>query len=112
VHFGTIRDEDGKVLDVELASFFMAPHSYTRENVVEVSTHGCKCIVESIIKLFTRKGARAARPGEFTIRAVSPGVMDLSQAEAVAYVVASNSTASHQVAMQQMRGGFSNELKP
>uniref|UniRef100_F4C9J5 tRNA modification GTPase MnmE n=1 Tax=Sphingobacterium sp. (strain 21) TaxID=743722 RepID=F4C9J5_SPHS2 len=111
VHFGTIRDEDGKILDEVLASIFIAPHSYTRENVVEVSTHGSKYIVESIIKLFIRKGARAAKPGEFTLRAFLHGGMDLSQAEAVADLIASNSAASHQVAMQQMRGGFSNELK-
>ncbi|MFD2960214.1 MULTISPECIES: tRNA uridine-5-carboxymethylaminomethyl(34) synthesis GTPase MnmE [Olivibacter] len=111
VHFGTIHDEDGKILDEVLASVFIAPHSYTRENVVEVSTHGSKYIVESIIKLFIRKGARAAKPGEFTLRAFLHGGMDLSQAEAVADLIASNSAASHQVAMQQMRGGFSNELK-
>lgn len=111
VHFGTIRDEGGKILDEVLASVFIAPHSYTRENVVEVSTHGSKYIVESIIKLFIRKGARAAKPGEFTLRAFLHGGMDLSQAEAVADLIASNSAASHQVAMQQMRGGFSNELK-
>ncbi|MFC0319816.1 tRNA uridine-5-carboxymethylaminomethyl(34) synthesis GTPase MnmE [Olivibacter oleidegradans] len=111
VHFGTIRDEGGKILDEVLASIFIAPHSYTRENVVEVSTHGSKYIVESIIKLFIRKGARAAKPGEFTLRAFLHGGMDLSQAEAVADLIASNSAASHQVAMQQMRGGFSNELK-
>ncbi|QEL02588.1 tRNA uridine-5-carboxymethylaminomethyl(34) synthesis GTPase MnmE [Olivibacter sp. LS-1] len=111
VHFGTIRDEDGKILDEVLVSIFIAPHSYTRENVVEVSTHGSKYIVESIIKLFIRKGARAAKPGEFTLRAFLHGGMDLSQAEAVADLIASNSAASHQVAMQQMRGGFSNELK-
>src|SRR5690606_33187578 len=80
-------------------------------NVVEGSTHGSKYIVESIIKLFIRKGARAAKPGEFTLRAFLHGGMDLSQAEAVADLIASNSAASHQVAMQQMRGGFSNELK-
>ncbi|GAA4793760.1 tRNA uridine-5-carboxymethylaminomethyl(34) synthesis GTPase MnmE [Olivibacter ginsenosidimutans] len=111
IHFGTIRDEDNKILDEVLVSLFIAPHSYTKENVVEVSTHGSKYIVESIIKLFLRKGARAARAGEFTLRAFLNGGMDLSQAEAVADLIASNSAASHQVAMQQMRGGFSNELK-
>ncbi|MEH6305367.1 tRNA uridine-5-carboxymethylaminomethyl(34) synthesis GTPase MnmE [Olivibacter sp. CPCC 100613] len=111
IHFGTIRNEDGKILDEVLASIFIAPHSYTKENVVEVSTHGSKYIVESIIKLFIRKGARAAKPGEYTLRAFLHGGMDLSQAEAVADLIASNSSASHQIAMQQMRGGFSNELK-
>ncbi|WP_240768459.1 tRNA uridine-5-carboxymethylaminomethyl(34) synthesis GTPase MnmE [Olivibacter sp. XZL3] len=111
IHFGTIRNEEGKILDEVLVSLFIAPHSYTRENVVEVSTHGSKYIIESVIKLFIRKGARAAKPGEFTLRAFLHGGLDLSQAEAVADLIASNSASSHQVAMQQMRGGFSNELK-
>lgn len=111
IHFGTIRDEHDKVIDEVLVSLFIAPHSYTKENVVEVSTHGSNYIIESIMKLFIRKGARAANPGEFTLRAFLNGGMDLSQAEAVADLIASNSAASHQVAMQQMRGGFSNELK-
>lgn len=111
IHFGTIRDEDGMVLDEVLVSLFIAPNSYTKENAVEVSAHGSKYIIENIIKLFIRKGARAAKAGEFTLRAFLNGGMDLSQAEAVADLIASNSAASHQVAMQQMRGGFSNELK-
>lgn len=110
IHFGTIRDGEA-ILDEVLVSLFIAPHSYTKENVVEISTHGSKYIIESIIKLLIRKGARAAKPGEFTLRAFLNGGMDLSQAEAVADLIASNSQASHQVAMQQMRGGFSNELK-
>lgn len=111
IHFGTIRDDGNNVLDEVLVSLFIAPHSYTKENVVEVSTHGSKYIIENIIKLFIKKGARAAKPGEFTLRAFLNGGMDLSQAEAVADLIASNSAASHQVAMQQMRGGFSTELK-
>ncbi|MDO8994240.1 MAG: tRNA uridine-5-carboxymethylaminomethyl(34) synthesis GTPase MnmE, partial [Daejeonella sp.] len=87
------------------------PRSYTRENVVEISTHGSAFIIESIIKLLIRKGARPANPGEFTLRAFLNGQLDLSQAEAVADLIASNSQASHQVAMQQMRGGFSSELQ-
>ncbi|WP_207425013.1 tRNA uridine-5-carboxymethylaminomethyl(34) synthesis GTPase MnmE [Pedobacter sp. SYSU D00535] len=110
IHFGTIRDGEA-ILDEVLVSLFIAPHSYTRENVVEISTHGSPYIIESMIKLMIRKGARAAQPGEFTLRAFLNGGMDLSQAEAVADLIASNSQASHQVALQQMRGGFSNELK-
>lgn len=110
IHFGTIRD-GGAVLDEVLVSLFVGPHSYTKENVVEISTHGSKYIVESIIRLLIREGARAAKPGEFTLRAFLNGGMDLSQAEAVADLIASNSKASHQVALQQMRGGFSSELK-
>jgi tRNA modification GTPase len=110
IHFGTIKD--GKqVLDEVLVSIFIGPKSYTRENVVEISTHGSVFIIESIIKLLIRKGARPANPGEFTLRAFLNGQLDLSQAEAVADLIASNSQASHQVAMQQMRGGFSGELQ-
>jgi len=110
IHFGTIKD--GKqVLDEVLLSIFIGPRSYTRENVVEISTHGSAFIIESIIKLLIRKGARPANPGEFTLRAFLNGQLDLSQAEAVADLIASNSQASHQVAMQQMRGGFSTELQ-
>ena len=110
IHFGTIRD-GRHVLDEVLVSIFIGPKSYTRENVVEISTHGSPYIIESIIKLLIRKGARAANPGEFTLRAFLNGQLDLSQAEAVADLIASNSQASHQVAMQQMRGGFSSELQ-
>ncbi|WP_069657773.1 tRNA uridine-5-carboxymethylaminomethyl(34) synthesis GTPase MnmE [Arcticibacter eurypsychrophilus] len=110
IHFGTIRDGE-VILDEVLVSLFIGPHSYTKEHVVEVSTHGSAYIIESIIKLFIRTGARAAKPGEFTLRAFLNGGMDLSQAEAVADLIASNSASSHLVAMQQMRGGFSSELK-
>lgn len=110
IHFGTIRDE-AEVVDEVLVSLFIAPHSYTRENVVEISTHGSPYIQERLLKLLMQNGARAAKAGEFTLRAFLNGAMDLSQAEAVADLIASNSSASHQVAMQQMRGGFSNELK-
>ncbi|HYK76005.1 MAG TPA: tRNA uridine-5-carboxymethylaminomethyl(34) synthesis GTPase MnmE [Daejeonella sp.] len=109
IHFGTIRDGE-TILDEVLVSLFVAPHSYTKENVVEISTHGSKYIIESIIRLLIKQGARAAKPGEFTLRAFLNGAMDLSQAEAVADLIASNSQASHQMAMQQMRGGFSHEL--
>jgi tRNA modification GTPase len=110
VHFGTLRDED-LIIDEVLASLFVAPKSYTKENVVEISCHGSSYIIESIIKLMIKLGARAAKPGEFTLRAFLNGGLDLSQAEAVADLIASGSRSSHQLAMQQMRGGFSNELK-
>ncbi|WP_270090653.1 tRNA uridine-5-carboxymethylaminomethyl(34) synthesis GTPase MnmE [Sphingobacterium sp. SYP-B4668] len=110
VHFGTIRDGN-EILDEVLVTLFIGPHSYTKENVVEISTHNSKYIIERIIHLLIKKGARAARAGEFTLRAFLNGGMDLSQAEAVADLIASNSAASHQIAMQQMRGGFSSQLK-
>lgn len=110
IHFGTIRDGE-EIIDEVLVSLFVAPNSYTRENSVEISTHNSKYIIERVVSLLIKKGARAARPGEFTLRAFLNGGMDLSQAEAVADLIASNSAASHQVAMQQMRGGFSNQLK-
>lgn len=110
IHFGHIIDGD-VVLDEVLASLFVAPRSYTRENVVEISCHGSAYILESIIKLLIKKGARSAKPGEFTLRAFLNGQLDLSQAEAVADLIASNSKASQQVALQQLRGGFSNQLQ-
>lgn len=110
IHFGTIRDGE-QVIDEVLVSLFIAPHSYTKENVVEISTHNSKYIIERILTLLMKKGARAAKAGEFTLRAFLNGGLDLSQAEAVADLIASNSAASHQIAMQQMRGGFSNQLK-
>ena len=99
------------VLDEVLVSLFIAPRSYTRENVVEISCHGSNYIIESIIRLLIKQGAIAAKPGEFTLRAFLNGQLDLSQAEAVADLIASNSKASQQVALQQLRGGFSNELQ-
>jgi tRNA modification GTPase len=110
IHFGNIVDGD-VILDEVLASLFIAPKSYTRENVVEISCHGSNYIIESIIKLLIRKGARSAKAGEFTLRAFLNGQLDLSQAEAVADLIASNSKASQQVALQQLRGGFSNQLQ-
>ncbi|MBP3944529.1 tRNA uridine-5-carboxymethylaminomethyl(34) synthesis GTPase MnmE [Sphingobacteriaceae bacterium WQ 2009] len=110
IHFGTIRDGE-EILDEVLVSLFIGPNSYTKEHVVEISTHNSSYIIERVINLLIKKGARAARPGEFTLRAFLNGGLDLSQAEAVADLIASNSAASHQVAMQQMRGGFSNQLK-
>jgi len=110
IHFGNIMDGDA-ILDEVLVSLFVAPRSYTRENVVEISCHGSSYIIESIIKLLIARGARAAKPGEFTLRAFVNGQLDLSQAEAVADLIASNSKASQQVALQQLRGGFSNQLQ-
>ena len=110
IHFGTIRDGD-EIIDEVLISLFVGPNSYTKENSVEISTHNSKYIIERVIQLLIRGGARAARPGEFTLRAFLNGGLDLSQAEAVADLIASNSAASHQIAMQQMRGGFSTKLK-
>ncbi|WP_207430563.1 tRNA uridine-5-carboxymethylaminomethyl(34) synthesis GTPase MnmE [Sabulibacter ruber] len=110
LHFGTIRDED-KILDEVVVSLFKGPNSYTKEDVIEVSCHGSPYITEQIIKLFLRKGARLAEPGEFTKRAFLNGQFDLAQAEAVADLIASDSALTHQVAMKQMRGGFSQEIK-
>jgi len=110
IHFGNIMDDD-MILDEVLVSLFVGPKSYTRENVVEISCHGSAYIIESIIKLLIKKGARLAKAGEFTLRAFLNGQMDLSQAEAVADLIASNSKASQQVALQQLRGGFSNQLQ-
>jgi tRNA modification GTPase len=110
IHFGHVVDGD-VILDEVLVSLFIAPRSYTREDVVEISCHGSSYIIESVIKLLIKNGARAAQPGEFTLRAFLNGQLDLSQAEAVADLIASNSRASQQTAMQQLRGGFSNQLK-
>ncbi|WP_266205181.1 tRNA uridine-5-carboxymethylaminomethyl(34) synthesis GTPase MnmE [Pontibacter kalidii] len=110
IHFGTIRDE-GKVLDEVLVSLFVAPHSYTKENVVEISCHGSDFIVQQIVKLLLKHGARLANAGEFTKRAFLNGQFDLAQAEAVADLISSDSALSHEVAMKQMRGGFSQEIK-
>ncbi|KAB7530514.1 tRNA uridine-5-carboxymethylaminomethyl(34) synthesis GTPase MnmE [Flagellimonas olearia] len=110
IHLGHIVD-DGKVLDEALVSIFKGPHSYTGENVVEISCHGSPYIQQQIIQLILQKGCRTASAGEFTLRAFLNGKMDLSQAEAVADLIASDSEAAHDIAMQQMRGGFSNEIQ-
>lgn len=110
LHFGTIIDARGGILDEVLAAVFIAPHSYTGEQVVEISCHGSPYILQQIIQLMISDGARLAQPGEFTLRAFLNGKMDLSQAEAVADLIASTSSASHAVAMQQMRGGISDEI--
>lgn len=109
IHLGHIV-EDGKTYDQVLISIFKGPNSYTGENVVEISCHGSTFIQQQIIQLLLRKGAKMAQAGEFTLRAFLNGKLDLSQAEAVADLIASDNEASHQIAMQQMRGGFSNEI--
>ncbi|MDG1227162.1 MAG: tRNA uridine-5-carboxymethylaminomethyl(34) synthesis GTPase MnmE [Polaribacter sp.] len=110
IHLGHIVQND-IVLDEVLVSVFKNPNSYTGENIVEISCHGSSFIQQEIIQLFLQNGCRMADNGEFTMRAFLNGKMDLSQAEAVADVIASNSAASHQMAIQQMRGGIANELK-
>jgi tRNA modification GTPase len=109
LHFGLIKQGDTLIDEVVLA-LFKAPHSYTGEDVVEISCHGSVFIQQQILKLLIEQGARLARPGEFTLRAFRNGKMDLSQAEAVADLIASGNAASHKVALNQMRGGFSQEI--
>ncbi|GAA4974099.1 tRNA uridine-5-carboxymethylaminomethyl(34) synthesis GTPase MnmE [Algibacter aquimarinus] len=109
IHLGHIIDGE-KTIDEVLLSIFKNPNSYTGENVVEISCHGSNYIQQEIIQLFLRKGCRMATAGEFTLRAFLNGKLDLSQAEAVADLISSDNEASHQIAMQQMRGGFSSEI--
>ncbi|WP_066219517.1 tRNA uridine-5-carboxymethylaminomethyl(34) synthesis GTPase MnmE [Formosa haliotis] len=109
IHLGHIVD-DSRVIDEVLVSIFKDPKSYTGEDVIEISCHGSQYIQQEIIQLFLRKGCRMADAGEFTLRAFLNGKLDLSQAEAVADLIASDNAASHQIAMQQMRGGFSSEI--
>jgi tRNA modification GTPase len=110
VHLGNIVD-GSRIIDQVLATIFKNPNSYTGENVVEFSCHGSSYIQQEIIQLLLRKGCRMATAGEFTLQAFLNGKMDLSQAEAVADLIASDSKASHQLAIQQMRGGFSTEIE-
>jgi len=109
IHLGHIADE-GKTYDQVLLSIFKNPNSYTGEDVIEISCHGSTYIQQQIIQLLLRKGCRMAQAGEFTLRAFLNGKLDLSQAEAVADLISSDNEASHQIAMQQMRGGFSSEI--
>lgn len=111
LRYGTIFADDGSVLDNVIVSVFRAPHSYTGENSVEISCHASRFIVNAVLELLVNAGARIAAPGEFTRRAFVNGKMDLAQAEAVADVIASQSAASHKVAMNQLKGGFSSELR-
>ena len=110
VHLGHIKDGD-HLIDQALVSIFKGPNSYTGENVAEISCHGSTYIQQRIMQLFLKKGVRAAQGGEFTMRAFLNAKMDLSQAEAVGDLIASENEASHQLALQQMRGGFSSEIK-
>ena len=109
IHFAKIYDQ-GNLLDEVLVSVFRAPHSYTGEDSVEISTHASAYIVQELTGLLLKAGARFAEPGEFTRRAFLNGKMDLTQAEAVADVISSTTAASHRVAMNQLKGGFSKEL--
>lgn len=111
LHFGQIVDVEGKELDEVLVSVFRAPHSYTGEDSTEISCHGSSYIVKNLLESLIWAGARQAEPGEFTMRAFMNGKLDLSQAEAVADLIASSTQATHQMAMSQMRGQFSQELK-
>lgn len=109
IHFGTVRDGE-KMLDEVVVSLFKGPHSYTGEDVIEISCHGSSFILDSVMQLLIRHGARPAKAGEFTLRAFLNGKLDLSQAEAVADLIASDSEASHRIAMNQMRGGYSRQM--
>ena len=109
IHYGSVSS-NGKYLDDVLVSVFRAPHSYTGEDSVEISTHASAYIVQELTTLLLKAGARFAQPGEFTRRAFLNGKMDLAQAEAVADVIASGTEAAHRVAMNQLKGGFSKEL--
>ncbi len=110
IHYGYIIDGE-KEVDEVMVSLFRAPKSFTTEDVVEVSCHGSPFIAEQVLRLLVQNGARLAKPGEFTLRAFMHGRIDLSQAEAVADLIASDSSASHDLAIKQMRGGFSNNIK-
>ena len=110
IHYGHIVDGE-KVIDEVMVSIFRAPKSFTTENVVEIACHGSPFIQDQIQQLLLQHGARLANPGEFTLRAFLNGRIDLSQAEAVADLIASNSAAAHEIALKQMRGGFSNQIK-
>lgn len=110
--FGNIIDPDTEeIIDEVLVSLFRAPHSYTGEDACEISCHGSDYILHSVMQLLMKQGCRLARPGEYTERAFLNGKMDLSQAEAVADLIASTTEANHRMAMHQMRGGFSKELR-
>jgi len=109
LHYGTIRQQS-KILDEVVVSLYVAPNSFTKENIVEISCHGSSYIIQQIIELFIGLGTRLAKPGEFTQRAYLNGQYDLAQAEAIAELIAADSEAAHRAAMYQMRGGFSEEI--
>ncbi|MGQ7869953.1 tRNA uridine-5-carboxymethylaminomethyl(34) synthesis GTPase MnmE [Sunxiuqinia sp. sy24] len=110
LHVGTLREE-AEIIDEVVAALFRTPHSFTGEDVVELTCHGSVYIQQRILELLLKNGARMARPGEFTQRAFLNGKMDLSQAEAVADLIASSNASNHKMALKQMRGGFSSEIK-
>jgi tRNA modification GTPase len=112
LHYGTLRDPaSGEILDEVVVALYRAPRSFTREDVVEISCHGSDYVVRQVLALLLRQGARLAEAGEFTKRAFLSGAMDLAQAEAVADLIAADSALSHRVALNQLRGGFSQELR-
>ena len=110
LHFGSVHEADGTLLDEVLVSVFRAPHSYTGENAAEIACHGSDYIVSRILDLLLQNGAKMAAPGEFTQRAFVHGKMDLSQAESVADLIAAQTAAAHRIALKQLKGGFSEEL--
>lgn len=110
MHFGRIYNPNKEIIDEVIVAVFKAPHSFTGEDIVEISCHGSTFIQQKILELLIENGARMALPGEFTQRAFLNGKMDLSQAEAVADVISSTNAAAHKMAINQMRGGFSKEI--
>ena len=110
IHYGQLTDGEGNAIDEVLASVFKAPHSYTGEDSVEISCHGSHYVIACVLRALIEQGCRQAEPGEYTKRAYLNGKMDLSQAEAVADLIASTNKATHQMALSQLRGHFSNEL--
>lgn len=111
IHFGKIIDEQNNIIDEVLISLFKSPKSYTGEDLIEISCHGSQYIINELIRLFTRNKVTLAQPGEFTMRAFMNGKMDLSQAEAVADLISSKTKLTHDIALKQLRGGFSSEIK-
>lgn len=111
IHYGNLISETGEIIDEVLVSLFRGSRSFTGEEMVEISCHGSHYIINEIIRLFLRNGAEMAKPGEFTMRAYMNGRIDLSQAEAVGDLIASKTKLAHDIAMKQLRGGFSTEIK-
>lgn len=111
VHYGKIKSDDNTIIDECMVSVFRAPRSYTREDSVEISCHGSRYIIQQIIQLFLSKGVRLAQAGEYTMRAYLNGQLDLTQAEAVADLISSTTASQHELAMHQMRGGFSQMIR-
>ena len=111
VHYGKFKDENDRIIDECVATIFRAPRSYTKEDVVEISCHGSPYILNEVLNVCLRNGARMANAGEFTMRSFLNGQLDLSQAEAVMDLISSQDQGSHALAMQQMRGGFSQEIQ-